>query len=292
MFAGCQAHTETTQSFNAESKLQETRTVTTLKGDIEIPVNPKRIVIQAYAGDLLAMGVKPIAGDISQELFDELLKDEVYTQLADFEAETVMALDPDLIIIMEGYKSGDYDKLSKIAPTVLVDDMTMSTEERVAYMGQIVGKEEAAQQAVGRYQQLAEDSKKRLVEAGITGKTMTVMEGTYLFGEKYGRGADVVYNYLGFTAPEKLQKVFDTGERYTEVSMEVMPEYCGDYILRSVYEGAEDLSDDSIWQSMEAVKNGHVIEIDFEQFFARDIYVMSKQISYITEALLETVSSF
>ncbi len=277
-----------TGNTQSQTETEKTRIIKTEQGDVEIPANPVRIVIQSYVGDLLSMGVKPIGGDMDPALFDGLLDGTDYKRLENFEPETIMGLEPDLIIVLQSYKEVDYDKLSLIAPTVKVDDLVMTTEERVNYLGELVGKEKEAKEATLAYFQLADENKQKLMDAGITDKEITVIEGPYIFGEKYGRGSDVVYNFLGFKAPEKLQKEFDAGNYYIETSMEVLHEYCGDYILRSVYDGAEDLSANVVWNNIDAVKNGNVIEIDFNQFFARDIYVMSKQITYITEALLET----
>lgn len=281
--------TQATQdSEDVQTKSGETRIIDTEDGQVEIPVNPARVVIQSYVGDLLAMGVTPVAGDMDPVLFDGLPEGAAYTFLDNYEPETIMDLEPDLIIILKRSTNTDYDKLSLIAPTIKMADLEMSTEERVNYLGELLGKEEAAKKAIEDYLQLADENKQKLINAGITDKEITVIEGPYIFGEKYGRGSDVVYNFLGFRAPEKLQKEFDAGNYYLEASMEVLHEYCGDYILRSVYDGSEDLTADVVWNNIDAVKNGHVIEIDFNQFFARDIYVMSKQITYITEAILET----
>jgi iron complex transport system substrate-binding protein len=273
-----------------ETDENKTKVVHTDKGDVEIPVNATRIVIQSYVGDLLAFRVLPIGGDMDPKLFDDLLDNSEYKQIENFDPETVMALEPDLIIIQGKSESADYDKLSLIAPTIALNDLDMTTEERVLYLGELLGKEKEAQETIDSYINLAKENKQKLIAAGIENKTITVIEEPYIFGEKYGRGADVVYNFLGFTAPDKLQKEFDTGNFYAEVSMEVLHEYCGDYILRSIYEGAEDLSDNQVWNNIDAVKNGNVIEIDFNQFYARDIYVMSKQMNFITEALLATVN--
>lgn len=54
----------------------KTRTVKTIKGEIEVPANPKRIAVNFYQGDLLALGVKPIATEKAEgeTAFKEELK--------------------------------------------------------------------------------------------------------------------------------------------------------------------------------------------------------------------------
>ncbi len=277
---------ETTVSEPAVSEESTTRTVSTIMGDVEIPTKPERIATFGIVGDLVAMGVMPICGNSEASLFDGLLTEDDYTYLLVDDYEGILAQAPDLIILSYEPEQDAYDKLTAIAPTVVTDALTLTFEERIAFTGEIIGEEEAAAKAMTDFETLAADCRSQLEAAGITGKTITVMEGTYLFGSQYGRGADIMYNYLGFTAPDKLQEVFDDGGMYLEISMEVLGEYCGDYILNSVWDGSEDLSDNAVWNSIPAVKNGHVIEIDFSKYYSRDLYSSAKQVKDLTESLL------
>ncbi|MDY7990718.1 hypothetical protein UY536_07965 [Paenibacillus polymyxa] len=38
----------------------QTRTVKTLKGDVEVPANPKRVASDQYMGHLLKLGIIPV----------------------------------------------------------------------------------------------------------------------------------------------------------------------------------------------------------------------------------------
>ncbi|MFD2878729.1 hypothetical protein ACFTAO_26440 [Paenibacillus rhizoplanae] len=57
-----------------------------------------------------------------------------------------------------------------------------------------------------------EDSKQKLQEAGILGSTVSIMEGgadrsmVVVMSKQYGRGSQVIYEYLGMKAPEILQQ--------------------------------------------------------------------------------------
>lgn len=72
----------------------------------------------------------------------------------------------------------------------------------------------------------------------------------------------------------------------SNISMEVLPEYIGDYVFRSVYEGADNLTDNPIWSSIPAIKEGRLIEIDFDFFYYSDIYSINKQLDFVVEKLL------
>lgn len=270
----------------AEPAEAETRTISTVMGDVEVPVNPKRIAFFGMVGDLVAIGTLPICGSMDPELSDGLLMGDTYTyaQIDDYEA--ILSSSPDLIFVSYQPKEGVYEKLSAIAPTVIIQTKQLTLPDRIAFIGDVIGQEASAAQAVTKFDDLAMACLAKLEGAGITGKSITIVEGEYLMGEKFGRGANLVYNYLGFTAPAKLQQAFDNGDMYLEVSMEVMPEYCGDYIIRSVWDGAEDWSENAVWNSIPAVADGRVLDINFDEYAFEDLYTSAKLMELITDSII------
>ncbi|MDC6270162.1 hypothetical protein [Lysinibacillus fusiformis] len=109
---------ETKAATNQAAEVQSTtKIVSTVKGDVEIPVDPKRVVTDTYPGFLLTLGIKPVG---TQELYmkSPYLKDynEGITYFED-SLEAVVDLKPDLIITGDEKK---YEAFSKIAPTVLI----------------------------------------------------------------------------------------------------------------------------------------------------------------------------
>ncbi|MFP3534369.1 hypothetical protein SB763_34000, partial [Burkholderia sp. SIMBA_042] len=84
-------------------------------------------------------------------------------------------------------------------------------------------------------------SKKKLKEAGIMDKTVSIMEGGkgsmgVVNSKQYGRGSQVIYEYLGMRAPAIIQEevaTFSTNTAMHNVSFEVLPVYAGDYVFRS-----------------------------------------------------------
>ncbi|MNW00779.1 hypothetical protein D3C71_1963180 [compost metagenome] len=49
-----------------------------------------------------------------------------------------------------------------------------------------------------------------------------------------------------------------------------------------------DLSDNTIWNNIPAVKEGRLIEISFGLSYYNDIYSLDKQLDFIVESLLAT----
>ena len=101
----------------SEAPAVEFRSYETAKGAVEIPVKPLRIVTDYYGGKLLSVGANVIG--VEPTTFDnpfltELLKDAEDVG-APINAEKVLALEPDLIVVMY---DESYEALSKIAPTL------------------------------------------------------------------------------------------------------------------------------------------------------------------------------
>ncbi len=288
LITGCSKNYNSGEEIEDESK---TRTVSTVMGDIEVPANPKKIVINYFQGDLLALGIKPLASSAMEgkTAFIDEMKD--VNIIEKWEPEEIMALNPDLIITVS---EEEYKKFNKIAPTIFIPFTEISTEERFTLIGEVVGKQEEAKRVLNNFKNKVETSKEKLAESGVMDKKFTLLERrgtgeTYIFGDKWGRGGEIIYSYLGLKAPDVVQKEIIGGEQYRSVSPEVLPEYCGDYIIQSVWNGDDSLKDNELWENIPAIREGRFIQTDAALFYYMDLYSMDVQLDYIVNSILETV---
>ena len=274
---------------------EETRTIETVKGKIEIPNDPQRVVVDYFVGDVLALGVEPVGTTYVYEgsVFEDELKDvpsingdDAYGQ---YSMEAVTKLKPDLIIT---YSEADYDNLSKIAPTVLVDYLNMTTAQRVTWMADVLNKKEEGKKLLNEFNQEVISYKQQLQDAKISNQTITLME-TYskelfVYGNKQGRGGEVLYDLLELKAPGIVQKEIINGEQYRSISLEAINEYTGDIVMIGGWqEDPMDLvGDNSIWNSTLAVKNKKVITYDSSAYIYQDILSTKEQLKNITQSIL------
>ncbi|AUM94206.1 MULTISPECIES: ABC transporter substrate-binding protein [Clostridium] len=289
LVVGC-AKSTSTNSGGELDKDRKTRTISTAMGKVEVPANPKRIVVNYFQGDLLALGVKPLA--MSRMEGDSALKNELkgVKIIEKWEPEEIMAFKPDLIIVIS---EEQYKKFNKIAPTVLIPFTKISSEERVTLIAEAVGKQEEAKKVINNFKNKVETSKKKLEAAGVMDKTFTLIEQDTkqitMFGNKWGRGGEILYDYLGVKAPNVVKKEIINGEQYKNVSLEAFPEYSGDYIMQAVWNyGGDNLKDNNVWTNLPAVKENRVIKTDWNLFFYKDLYSMDKQLDYMVNAILKT----
>ena len=285
--SGCTVQTMKTNTESTQEATEETRVIRTEQGEIEIPANPQRVIVTYYVGDALALGVKPAATyDPTGSAYEKEL--EGIPVWDTFEAEQLIAYEPDLFIVVN---QEQYDIASKIAPTILLNFRDLSMEERVLFMGEILNKKEEAASAIKGFNLKCEEARAALAGKNILEKTFSVIESDgksaiWVYGDKYGRGGELLYSSLGFHAPEIVEKEIIAGEQYKEVSLEVISDYIGDYII--IAWGLNGLEGNKIWESLPAVKNGNVISVDFNLFFYNDIYSSNVQLDYLMNALLKT----
>lgn len=280
ILVGCSSSKDTT-------KEEAVLTIRTVRGDVEIPDNPKRIVATYGMGDVLALGVKPVATyDTKGSAYEKEV--EGLPVWEKFEPEEIMQYDPDLILVVNEEK---IDEFSKIAPTVYIPFTTLNMEERITFLGEVLNKKEEAAKVLSEFKEKINNAKKQLNSKGIIDKKFSIFEsnpngGVWVYGDKWGRGGDLIYSQLGFKAPDVIQNEVIGKDQYREISIETIKDYAGDYIIFSGEIG--ELANNPVWQSIPAVKEGHVIPIDFTLFYDIDIYSSNVQLDYIMDKLLES----
>lgn len=281
---------ETEQKETAEG---ETRTVSTVMGDVEVPVNPQRVVVDYVIGDVAALGVVPVGVAKGEEggentAFGDKITESVKIENWDMEPEEIMALEPDLIIL--SFSQEPYENLSKIAPTVYVPYGDMTTKERINLIGDALNKNEEAQTVIDAYEAKINDAKQKIQEAGLSDKTVTI--GQFGDGESYIAGAKhavgvLAYNELGLKIPQKVQTdIIDADEYWGHISMEVLEPYCGDNII-SLGDIPSSVSDGAVWKSIPAVVNDNILYADTSVTWYTDIMSSSALIDFIVDGLID-----
>lgn len=264
--SGSNSTSSSTKTVTAEnqSKSSEPRIVSTVKGDITIPAEPKRIVVDLYLGSLIALGIKPVGTpemNLKNPYFISSL--EGVQNIGEYETislEKVLELEPDLIV------TGNpdlFDSFSKIAPTLVVPYGELkNTHEEIAYFGEVLNKEKESEAWLADYDARIADAKKRVGEAIDPQAEVSVMQfydkAPLAFGDNFGRGGQAVYSALGLNPPADKKEIL-MKDQLVEVSSEAIPEFAGDYIILTADNlTLEELKSKPVWSSLDAVKNERV----------------------------------
>lgn len=284
---------QTATTVSSDSTAAETRIYKHLKGETNIPVHPQRVVSFFHLGELIALGVKPV-GTTTYVLDNPHISDK--TGITDIgippDAEKILSLQPDLIVTTPALAEiveGGYEALSKIAPTIVIEQNNEPIKD-IEMFGNILGKQEEAKQWNENFKAKIAAYKAKIgpyVRADETFSILNVRpDALFVYGDT-NMGGNIIYKYLGLKPAAKVESDVIHGETW-EVSTEVIPEFIGDRLFLAVNKGAEDKLKDvqKLVDASPAGKSGHVYSIDFDQFLPSDPIAVEKQLDIITDLII------
>ncbi|MGG6312321.1 ABC transporter substrate-binding protein [Paenibacillus macerans] len=267
--------------------------------EITIPTDPQRIVSITHLGDLLALGVKPIgAGSLALENSVLLEKElEGVENVGDVSVEKVLELQPDLIIVPTYLPADIVDQLKKIGPVV-----TLATSgwegidplEEVKTLGEMLGREQQAEEFIARYKQKAEEAKVKLstvIGPGETVGTYSIWAKNFWVWPKTRDAGYNLYEMFGLKPQDKIEKEVFPGAG-ADISLEVLPDYAADHMFVTVYEpdgGAEraqEVMNGPVWKNIPAVKNNHVYLLNYKEFWMVDGLNLEKQLDILVDLIV------
>ncbi|MFF2907551.1 ABC transporter substrate-binding protein [Paenibacillus sp. NPDC057934] len=151
--------------------------------------------------------------------------------------EAILALEPNLIITFDYIEEAQYEQLAQVAPVIRLKYGVGTPSELLMEFGKITGKEDLAQEWAEKWKTKIAEVKPKITEV-VGDKTASILQpfakGIYAWGNKGGRGGEILYDDLGLKAPEVIQKALIDGPGFgTDLSLELLPQYAGDYIFTS-----------------------------------------------------------
>lgn len=288
---GKQETTSTEGTSSEAANTSDTITYQSETGPVEIPAKPQRIVALTNGPNILSMDVTPVGVDkwtAENPLFKDKLKDVAIVSEED--PESVSALNPDLIIA--GSHMKNLEQLSKIAPTIVYTWGKLDYLQQQLEIGKVLNKESEAQAWI-------DDFTKRAGEIGnqikakygdnVTVSTIEIADKeVFAMGDHWARGTEALYQAMKLNMPEKVKN--DTlKDGYHSLSLEVLPEYMGDFIVLS-----RDMTRDNeimksgIWSKIPAVQNKQVIELDTKAVTYSDPITLDYVLNIFKEGFLGT----
>lgn len=252
------------------SASEEGRLIEHAGGETRVPRSPERVVVldRFPLDSALAVGVKPVGVPTPSNLPAYLGKrTQGLTGIGDEYApslEKIAALEPDLIIGSIYYAEGSYEKLSRIAPTVLIDDEDSGHWKKIhAEVADALGKEKAGEEAMSRYEERIEEFDRAMGE-GPRPEVSVVRprdDGIRLYGKAYFSGT--ILEDAGLPRPPSQ----DVEEKEPlDISKELVRKAGGDVIFVWSYSPEEQeelkkIKADPLWNRLDAVREGRVYEV-------------------------------
>lgn len=264
-------------------------TVSHLYGETEIAAEPQRIATVSWvnADSVLALGLVPISMPLvewggndhdSTDWIDAALEElgagwgseaapATYSEADGVNFDQIAASTPDLIVAAySGLTQDDYDKLTRIAPTIgpVAANYTTSWQDALTAVGQATGRAEAAQQ-------ITEDVTAQLAAVGE--QNPAVRESTFITGT-LGLADDSIDLYtsgdtrprfftaLGMTQAEVVDENTDDETAFTiPWSAERADELDGDifYTWAATGDTIESFQDNALFAQIPAVADGALV---------------------------------
>ena len=282
---------------NTEDKdKSETRVVQSVKGEVKIPSNPKKIVdISGSSEELLLAGYKPVAtANVDSYETDKLpsyIREELkgvkrvgHSMMDTMDMEAILEVNPDLIIMSQRQEK-IYDQLKEIAPVVMMKDYANDWRSKLTDVSKLFDKEEEAKSWLQKYDEKATKLGKEVIEKNGEKTYLPVLSSSgqfMVFSD--GAIATLINDDMKLARPKNMPK--QDGITLPMVSMEGLTDIDADHIVVIATESdKKDLENSAIWAQIRAVKDGNVTILDAAPFFSQSYNPIGK------ELLLESVKN-
>ena len=286
MFVGCASN----GTSNEDKTTENTVTVTDVRGEVEIPADPERIVDLSGNSDILSILGYKVVGTANSDAYDytkfpSYLEETLsgaeilgYSMQDTMDVEAVMNLNPDLIVIST-VQEKMYDALSEIAPTVMIQLEALNWKDDVRALAKVFDKEDVANEWITNYEAKAKEAGDKIkAEYGedTTYLSFLASGGQFFIFDGAGFG-DVLYNDMGLAKPEGMPEQTDIS--LPVVTYEGLAAIQADYIFAiATDEDLAQLEANSIWNNLPAVKNGNVVVLESSPYFNQGYSSIGREI--------------
>ena len=272
---------ESEAQITGEGQNGETIIVTDVRGEVEIPADPQRIVDLSGNSDILSILGYSVVGTANSDAYDytkfpTYLEDTLqgaeilgYSMQDTMDIEAVMNLAPDLIIIST-VQEKMYDQLSEIAPTVMIQLEALNWKEDIRTLAQVFGREDAADQWISAYEEKAKEAGEAVRAAyGEDTSYLSFLASGGQFFVFTGAGfGSVLYEDMELAKPEGLpEQSEEKWEESLRTIAELSPEHISAYSLMATDEDKAELDQNAVWNSLPAVQSGQVVELPASPYF-------------------------
>lgn len=243
-------------------------------GTVEVPTDPKRIVVLTNEGTeaLLSLGVKPVGAvtGTTGEWYDHTKKElegvKAIGKEKDVNIEAIASLKPDLIIGNKMRHEKIYAQLKSIAPTVYSDTIRGAWKDNFRFYAKVLNKETEGEKSIKEYEDkiaYIQDNYKNKLDSEVSlvrfmnGKTRIYLGDTF---------AGTILKEIGFKRPKTQQGT----EFVNEIGKERLKEAEGDvmfYFTQEFGDGKglaseKEWINDPLFKSLDVVKNNKAIKVD------------------------------
>jgi len=255
------------------------RTVEHALGAIDVPADPQRVVVLDAMDNVIALGIQPVGASNwmgtatgEQAAFPTYLDEET---LAGIEwlgdnkrpnLETIVALQPDLILGRVNWHEEIYDQLAAIAPTYLVDRNAVGGWKGMFFAyADALNRTAEAEALMDQYDARTADLAQRLEQLSPVPEVSLVRfdpDRIVVYGPEIFAGS--VMADAGVTRPPQQREI----GRSQQISLEEIELIDADVLLTVAADPDEsmlaELQQNPLWSQLRAVQNEQVYPVSFD----------------------------
>ncbi|MBE7385429.1 MAG: iron-siderophore ABC transporter substrate-binding protein [Leptolyngbya sp. SIO1E4] len=273
-------------------------------GTSQVPLSPERVVVidTTPLDAAIALGIQPVGtiryGAPPGYLGDAVTEIEVVGQYNQPNLETILRLDPDLILGAKSISASLYPRLSRIAPTVFIEGAGRSWDWKNNFrlFAEALGESEQAENLLANYQQQLEALKTSL---NAPPQTITVSvlvstpQGLVAHTPKSFSGS--VLQEIGFT---RNSTQGNDEQFFVRLPREDFESPDGDIVFlihNPEWDGDSkaEFVNDPLWSQLDAVKRGAICEVAGDVWGSgRSILAANQILADVERCLEQSTTSF
>lgn len=251
-------------------------------GETIVPKHPQRVAVIGMEDLMVALDAPMVAAHDSDDSYlhaalaaRHLKNISINTSTKTINWEQVQAAEPDLIILRDSYGRNAYNALRKIAPVIPLD--LQQSEKSLLVLGAALGLTETAENRLQQYYDTVKAARMK-IKGNIGNATIAMVrvlqKEVRVYPYSSSNITSFMYELLNLCpAPMTVELDGNTGNH--AISYEQLPDLKADYLVvssgygsnsRGNNEGAnqryEKLQKDPLWNSIPAVRDHRVKEVD------------------------------
>ncbi|MBI1295948.1 ABC transporter substrate-binding protein [bacterium] len=274
LIAGCAAPAAPSPNVTTDATA-DTRTITHAMGETEIPAVPQRVVVldTGETDNALALGANVVGAPVGDVLqYQEYLAGQLdgitdIGTISEPNLETIVQLEPDLILGSKQRYEAIYDELSAIAPTVFVESLRVPWQDNFRLHAEALGKTAEAEALLADYDARTEQVRQALGEDLPTISIIRFRPGQVRLYLKSSYIGYILQDVGLPRPPAQDQDLFSS-----DISLEQIADVDADYLFVTGY--AQDDSDlatfleSELWTTLSAVQNERVVDVNDDTWVA------------------------
>ncbi|MEK3720778.1 AraC family transcriptional regulator [Paenibacillus sp. FSL H8-0034] len=262
---------------------------------------PERVIGLFFEDYLTVCGIKPLMQFASHRYYQRYL--EPYLQDVDkldvtgIDFESLLRAKPDLILL--GFPSfaddGHYDQFVKIAPTHVFENAAEDWRQTLRMVGMLLGKQDAAEAAIDRYQDKVANAvpvlQKAVGRETIGLLRIHVSRELRLYGGPHGYTGTILYTDLELEPPRFVREsVWGDPSGMKVITIDMLQQLIIDHLFVVIDNESDPYVQQFLaseeWNCLSVVREGQIYEVAMDIWMTFGVIANERKIDNVLRALV------